>query len=112
MGALQRDISKAAFDVNSAKESGFIKDIADSAEMEDTIAEIKMFKIRRITAGVLRTIIKNNIDIKNFRGPFSTGIITTKVKAYLDNPEINRREKALEREQKTVKKSWSYALWG
>jgi len=112
LGALQREVSKAAFNVKSAKESGFIKDIADSKEMEETIAEIKMFKIRRITAGVLRTIIKNNIDIKNFKGPFGTGILTSKVRAYLDNPEISRREKALEREQKTVKKSWSYALWG
>ena len=112
IGALQREVSKAAFDVQGARESGFIKDIADSAEMEETIAEISTFKIRRISAGVLRTIIKNNIDIKNFKGPFGTGILTSKVRAYIDNPEVSRREKALEREKETVKKSWSYALWG
>jgi hypothetical protein len=69
--ALKRKLAVIEFQLSSEAESDFVKKVTGH---EDLIGELTSFYIDNISLRLLRTIIKNNIDLDKFKHGEHTGI--------------------------------------
>tara|TARA_R110000824_G_scaffold384495_1_gene578539 strand:- start:2408 stop:3706 length:1299 start_codon:yes stop_codon:yes gene_type:complete len=133
--AIKRALQAQEFLITSERESDFVKKVTGH---DDLVGELKSFFVDNISIQLLRTIIKNNINLDTFKHGQYTGIFLRDPIRVQDERKVlfNREKKKAKKEgklpfwirdeeppsggsgggsskkdKKEVKKSWSRTLW-